>query len=203
MIDQVQSGEGRGRRKRLENGGREQILESARYFFAQKGFHQTGIDELAERAGVSVGQIYRQFAGKSAMIIAVVREDSARRLTVLEQINASVGDGTLTVRDGLEQVVKESMNEGGDPLVFEILAEAFRNEMAAEVIAEVTGRYRAILRSLALHANSDLTGDRLAAAEEILLASLFGLGNRLLTGPTLSLDQAARLASEFLYVALH
>lgn len=198
----MQIGESKAPRRRLENGGREQIIESARFFFAKKGFHQTGMAELADRAEVSIGQVYRLFASKSDIIIAIVREDSDRRLAVMEEINAQVGNGTLPIRTALEQIVRDSLNEGGDPLVFEILAEAFRNEAAADVVGKLTCQYRKILRSLALHANPGLAGDRLAAAEEILLASLFGLGNRVLSGPTLSVEQTARLAADFLFAAL-
>jgi TetR/AcrR family transcriptional repressor of uid operon len=55
-----------------EMGSRERIVSSARHLFATQGFHQTPMSELAVAAGVSVGQIYRLFTGKNAVIQAIV-----------------------------------------------------------------------------------------------------------------------------------
>jgi len=150
-----------------------------------------------------MGQMYRQFASKSDIIVAIVREDADRRIFEIEEVNAAVRSGEMSVQAGLEQIVLHALKAGGDPLRFEILAEAFRSDATAEVLGELVVRFKRVLRDLALHANAALQGDCLAAAEEILLACLFGLGNKTPSAQsTLSIEQTAKFTAAFLYAAL-
>ena len=47
------------------------ILEAALDLFVEKGFHGTAVPEVAERAGVGAGTIYRYFDSKEALVNAV------------------------------------------------------------------------------------------------------------------------------------
>lgn len=49
-------------------GNREKIVEAALHSFTQKGFHQTSMRDIAQAAGVSVGNLYNHFTGKEALI---------------------------------------------------------------------------------------------------------------------------------------
>ncbi len=49
------------------------ILQAALEQFAEKGFHSSPVSELAHRAGVGVGSIYRYFKDKDALIHAVFK----------------------------------------------------------------------------------------------------------------------------------
>jgi TetR/AcrR family transcriptional regulator, repressor of fatR-cypB operon len=49
------------------------ILDAALALFAERGFHGAAIPEIAERAGVAAGTIYRHFASKEALVNAVYR----------------------------------------------------------------------------------------------------------------------------------
>jgi len=53
---------------------REKILHSAIGLFAEKGFDQVLIDEIAARAGVGKGSVYRQFSSKEELYTVVVIE---------------------------------------------------------------------------------------------------------------------------------
>src|SRR5215204_2619870 len=52
---------------------RERILKAARAVFAEQGMHSQ-IDDVAKRAKVGVGTVYRHFPTKEALIEALVRE---------------------------------------------------------------------------------------------------------------------------------
>lgn len=58
----------------------ESIRTAALATFAERGFAGAGIDEIARRAGVSTGNVYRYFPGKEALLDAVVDDDTARTL---------------------------------------------------------------------------------------------------------------------------
>ena len=48
---------------------KERILEAALEIFSQKGFHPATTDEIAERAGVGKGTLYRYFETKDKLFV--------------------------------------------------------------------------------------------------------------------------------------
>jgi len=56
---------------------RQQILDAACDCVRQAGFHGASMAEIAKAAGLSVGQIYRYFENKEAIIAAIVAQDLA------------------------------------------------------------------------------------------------------------------------------
>lgn len=56
----------------------EVILEAALALFVERGFHGTAVPEIAERAGVGAGTIYRYFASKEALVNALYRQEKTR-----------------------------------------------------------------------------------------------------------------------------
>lgn len=55
----------KGRRRR------DLIIRSATRLFDEQGFHATGIDEIGEASGITGPGVYRHFAGKDEILIAV------------------------------------------------------------------------------------------------------------------------------------
>src|ERR1022692_2256901 len=65
---------------------KECILSAALDLFAEKGFHGTAVPEIAERAGVAAGTIYRYFTSKEAMVNAVYQRQKSQLLaSVLDE----------------------------------------------------------------------------------------------------------------------
>jgi TetR/AcrR family transcriptional regulator, repressor of fatR-cypB operon len=52
---------------------REAILSAALELFVERGFHGTAVPEVAERAGVGAGTIYRYFESKEALVNEIYR----------------------------------------------------------------------------------------------------------------------------------
>ena len=50
---------------------REAILDAALDLFVERGFHGTAVPQIAERAGVGAGTIYRYFESKEALVNAL------------------------------------------------------------------------------------------------------------------------------------
>jgi AcrR family transcriptional regulator len=62
---------------------KECILQAALELFADKGFHGTAVPEIAERAGVAAGTIYRYFTSKEAMVNAVYQRHKGQLLAAV------------------------------------------------------------------------------------------------------------------------
>jgi AcrR family transcriptional regulator len=62
---------------RRTGGGdkREAILEAALHLFVERGFFGTAVPEIADRAGVGAGTIYRYFESKEALVNAIYRQE--------------------------------------------------------------------------------------------------------------------------------
>jgi AcrR family transcriptional regulator len=72
MMDLESSGGGR-QQKKAES--RRRILESAREIFFRDGFMSANLDEVAEKAGVAKGTLYRYFESKADLYVAVLAEN--------------------------------------------------------------------------------------------------------------------------------
>ncbi len=67
------------------------MLRSAREVLAERGFH-AGIGEIAARANVGAGTIYRYYGNKEELILKVVREMVNKTSTELLSIASNVDD---------------------------------------------------------------------------------------------------------------
>lgn len=160
------------------------------------------MSELAQAAEVSVGQIYRLFTGKNAVIQAIVMQDAIGKAAEMQTTNESVKSGRLSIEDGFIELTRRALSKGDEALSFEIMAEAHRNTEVADTIADLCRGFRRIIRDLACVANPDLADDGLEGAEEMILAFMFGLGHRTLSRPKLSDDETARLTGRMILAAV-
>ena len=70
---------------------REAILGAALELFVERGFWGTAVPEIADRAGVGAGTIYRYFESKEALVNAIYRHEKMRfSSSVLENFPANI-----------------------------------------------------------------------------------------------------------------
>src|SRR5262245_49732966 len=74
----------------------ERIVTAARRRFESYGYRRTSIAEIARDAGIAVGTLYRYFAGKEAVFLAVVED--LNELWLAESHRALDGPGTAADR---------------------------------------------------------------------------------------------------------
>jgi AcrR family transcriptional regulator len=84
---------------------RERILHSAALLFAQKEFDRVLIDEVAARAGVGKGSVYRQFSSKEELYAAVVIEGFGQ---LQQEIRTALSAGG-SLRDQITIVVRHTI----------------------------------------------------------------------------------------------
>lgn len=110
---------------------RETLMLAAIECFVSKGFHQTSIRDIAQTAGVSLGNLYNHFANKEALIISIA-EIEAQELSTYEALFNSNTSPKHIIQQFIERYVQESSQIVNATLMVEITAEAMRNSAVAE-----------------------------------------------------------------------
>jgi AcrR family transcriptional regulator len=127
---------------------RQQILDAACERVRQSGFHGASMADIARAAGLSVGQIYRYFENKEAIIAAIVAQDLAEMRDKFDEMES--GPGTLL--DALEEHLPDGVAKCFDPrraaLAIEVVAEAARNPKVAAIVRAADEQERALAKTM-------------------------------------------------------
>jgi len=76
---------------------RAQLLESALEVFVANGYHATGMDDIADRAGVSKPVLYQHFPGKLELYLALLETSCDAIIASCRRALASTDDNKLRV----------------------------------------------------------------------------------------------------------
>ena len=132
---------------------RVQVLDAARAVFVESGYYAAGMDDIAERAGVSKPVLYQHFSSKQDLYLALLDSALESLRIAIDQAAADAPDNKTRVRqtigayfafmdapDGAARLVFQSdlVNE---PLVRDVLDRA-NSAIATQIgalIAEDTG----------------------------------------------------------------
>jgi len=121
-----------------------QILQAALQCFLEKGFHQTSMRDIAQAAGVSLGNLYNHFPGKEAIILAVAVAESEELAPLLQRLAASEGE-RAQVLAFLRDFHALCRQPEWATLAVEVLAESARNPAVAEAFAANRRQLQAVL----------------------------------------------------------
>jgi AcrR family transcriptional regulator len=145
MIEESPRSETRGEAR--AEARRRQILDAAESCFRARGFHAATMAEIATAAGLSVGQIYRFFENKEALIEAItdLQMDELRDSVVeVETRDGAAGAIRLLLANGIEKLRRP----GAAALLLEVTAEAARNPKVAAVVQAHDRRIRESISGL-------------------------------------------------------
>jgi AcrR family transcriptional regulator len=81
---------------------REAILEASRDAFAETGYHETSLDAVAERAGVSKALLYEHFSSKRELYVAMLEMHVHELIERIAGAIAGADPGEPRMRAGLE-----------------------------------------------------------------------------------------------------
>lgn len=119
------------KRQQAKSERRQKIVEAAAELFLEQGIHQTGIRDIATRAGISLGNMYNYFASKDELILEIAEIESAGLAQFVDALELAPD-----VARGLDDFVSAYLDYVADPvnavLNIEITSEAIRNEPVAE-----------------------------------------------------------------------
>jgi TetR/AcrR family transcriptional regulator, transcriptional repressor of aconitase len=123
---------------------RQHILSAARRCFLRDGFHATSMQDLFAEADLSSGAVYRYFASKDEMIIAIATEhlqDVAEMVHAVASQRPGTSVGEL-LGDVLGVVQAKHAHDGLGGLALPVWAEALRNPSMAAQFNELLRRMR-------------------------------------------------------------
>ncbi len=142
-------GEAESKRAKAVAERRALILEAAVSCFLEKGYHQTGVRDIARQAGVSLGNLYNHFPGKHDVLVeiaALERDEMTQFLEIFARpAAAGVVLGDFLRAYGLYLAQPENVL-----LAIEITSEALRKPDIGERFManrfEIVGALEAVLR---------------------------------------------------------
>jgi AcrR family transcriptional regulator len=186
---------------------RRQIIDAARECFCTSGFHGASMAEIASTARMSVGQIYRHFANKEALIAAIVEQGLAERIdhiAALEQ--AARENGQDLAAAAAEVKHREPPNPADDvrrsALTLEIVAEAARNPTVAGIVQRSDSTLLRRTADVIAAARPDWSLERVYAAVSVITALYEGWMQRAIADPSALTPEAEQLRAELVAHAL-
>lgn len=127
MLKQQQA---RERRHRIRQ---DEIIAATRPCFCQSGFHAATMAQLADAAGLSVGQIYRYFPSKDALVEEMVQRIVDKRVA------------EMIAQSDLEHLIDQlthrlPAHREDEVLMLEVAAEASRNPRVYQILQQAQNR---------------------------------------------------------------
>jgi AcrR family transcriptional regulator len=112
---------------------REQILAGATRCFMRDGFHATSMQDVISEAGVSAGGLYRHFASKDEIVLAIAADNTREVLSLLDEVAvsqdvASIGAAMANV---LRLILKKHAVDGIAGLAVVVWGEVLREQTLA------------------------------------------------------------------------
>lgn len=175
---------------------RDQIVRAARRCVVRHGFHASSMAEIAAVARMSVGQIYRYFPSKEAIVHAIVERIVSQRLEGV----AAGGFGRGTPARVTRRFVCDFDEElrADHILMLEITAEATRNAEVARIVREADQRLHDEAIAIFRQQVPQLTEPEAAARLELFAALADGTMLRRVAGQRARADELVRLYQEII-----
>ncbi len=167
------------------------ILEAANRVFAEKGYHEATMDDIAKRLGVSKGAIYLYFASKEDLFEAMCKTAPQAFKEILYSSFGAETNPIQSATQFFDKMLKLSASNPG--LSFEILSEASRNPGLKRILKQNHAEYEEVLTGfLAEGQKLRIVGDNLdiRPLANALIALWNGLETLLVSG--LPIDEARR-----------
>jgi TetR/AcrR family transcriptional regulator, repressor for uid operon len=170
------------------------ILAAAERAFVRLGFHAASMQNVAEEAGMSAGNLYRYFPSKEAIVEALCNcdaEDRAKSFAEVAQHGSILALASFAIREKLLGKPLEKTR-----MILEIWAEAAHNPKIAAITRAMDDNVRAGL--IALFAAAKARGEIAVGVEpefaaRIMITMVAGLFKRRALEPDLDVDCEAAM----------
>ncbi|MET0183581.1 MAG: TetR/AcrR family transcriptional regulator [Caulobacterales bacterium] len=166
---------------------RAQVLAAAATCFNRDGFHGASMASIAHEAHLSVGQIYRYFENKEAIIVAIVEQSLAEWSQRMADVRAK-GDLVEEMLEVARYHVDKVEGREQAALSLEFFAEAARNPRIGEIVRVMDRAMRAHLRDILLR-NASGEQDGVEARIDMIFMLVDGWSVRAVKNPGLNKEE--------------
>jgi len=125
---------------------KDQILDAASEVFAEKGVHETRMDDIVKESGLSKGTLYWYFKSKDEIILSIFERMFSREFQEIE--NLVYADGSATERmlyfaERASEDIRRMLRLM--PLAYEFMAWAFRRKFVQDAFKLYVNKFMDIL----------------------------------------------------------
>lgn len=168
---------------------REQILSAATSCFRERGIKATTMQEIAKRAGISVGIFYNYFDGKDAIIDEFAQREVARLAREIDEIvngRVSLEEQRRQFRESLRKQLAVQRAR----VKIEIIEEAARNGSMGDIVKRSDAQVRELIKKMhRSRASADVSDEEIEVMVEMDMALVDGMAFRLIAHPELDVDR--------------
>lgn len=126
---------------------RDAVIDAATELFAERGFGGVGVEDIATAVGVTPGALYRHFAGKEAILAAVLHDTADRSLTLTGQLRQT-GEPAELLRELMGAAVAFALDRPGSLRAYARERQRIRDDQLRAKERRLLARWeRAVLRA--------------------------------------------------------
>lgn len=181
--------------KNLAQQRREEIISAAHKCFIAKGFHATGMADIAREFGMSAGHIYNYFPSKTEIIEEVISrgmEGFYKDSCALQECQGSYEETLAQVK----RIFGDCFRKERIVLSLELVVEAAHDPELQKVLQKADVKAREHLRDIC-YPNSLDPMDQIRV--EMGMATIEGIGLRFLRNPNLDFEAVCQLLADRIY----
>jgi len=164
-----------------DQAARDKILQAASACVVRSGFHGASMADIAKAAAMSVGQIYRYFISKEAIVHGIVERIVDNRLKWISTHNWARGDMAAFLAKRLV-LGAESESRAEQILMLEVMAEATRSPGVAQFLRDADQRLRLKGLEIMQRACPELSEEQVSGIIELCAVLAEGTAMRRVTG---------------------
>jgi len=178
---------------------REQLLDVALAVFAESGYHDTSMNDVAERAGVTKPVLYQHFESKRELFQALLDEVGARMATAITAATAGATDGKRQTELGFRAYFRW-VAEDHDAFMLLYDSGARRDEEFSQSLRQVTAGMVTTIASLI---TADIDDEHRLTLAHALVGLVEGASRRLVErGDSFDADEVARQVGDLAWAGL-
>lgn len=171
---------------------REQILSAAASCFRERGSKATTMQEIAKRAGISVGNFYNYFDGKDAIIDEFAQREVARLACEIDEI-VKIVNGCVSLEEQRRQFresLRKQLAVQRARVKIEIIEEAARNGSMGDIVKRSDAQVRELIKKMhRSRASADVSDEEIEVMVEMDMALVDGMAFRLIAHPELDVER--------------
>ena len=168
---------------------REQILSAAASCFRERGIKATKMQEIAKRAGISVGNFYSYFENKDAIFEEFAQREVARLARKIDEIvngRVSLEEQRRQFRESLRKQLAVQRAR----VKIEIIEEAARNSSMGEIVRRSDAQVRELIKKMhRSRSSAEVSDEEIEVMVEMDMALVDGMAFRLIAHPELDIER--------------